>query len=138
MQIGVKFSTAIHILLSVEFFKDEKNTSEFLAQTIGTNPVIVRNIIGELKRAGLVITKPGVGGLSLAKTPEEITLFDIFAAINENHDLMFKIHNAPIECPLGGKINALLTPHFIATQDALKSKLQSIKISDLLNELKNQ
>ena len=43
MQIGQKFSIAIHILLSCEFFKDEKNTSEFLAGTVGTNPVIVRN-----------------------------------------------------------------------------------------------
>ena len=51
MQIGQKFSIAIHILLSCEFFKDEKNTSEFLAGTIGTNPVIVRNIIRLLKSA---------------------------------------------------------------------------------------
>ena len=62
MQIGQKFSIAIHILLSCEFFKDEKNTSEFLAGTIGTNPVIVRNIIRLLKSANLINVSAGTGG----------------------------------------------------------------------------
>ena len=61
MQIGQKFSIAIHILLSCEFFKDEKNTSEFLAGTIGTNPVIVRNIIRLLKSANLINVSAGTG-----------------------------------------------------------------------------
>ena len=92
MQIGQKFSIAIHILLSCEFFKDEKNTSEFLAGTIGTNPVIVRNIIRLLKSANLINVSAGTGGASLAKKPEQITLFDIFSAVNDGENDIFKIH----------------------------------------------
>ena len=117
MQIGQKFSIAIHILLSCEFFKNEKNTSEFLAGTIGTNPVIVRNIIRLLKSANLINVSAGTGGASLAKKPDQITLFDIFSAVNEGENDIFKIHkNSPPPCPLGGRIEALLTPKFGSAQ----------------------
>ncbi|WP_169752718.1 Rrf2 family transcriptional regulator [Campylobacter mucosalis] len=137
MQIGVKFSTAIHILLSVEFFKDEKNTSEFLAQTIGTNPVIVRNIIALLKSAGLIQVARGIGGVTLSKEPKDITLYQIYTAINDKQNL-FKIHqNAPAACPLGGRIDALLEPKFQNAQKALEQNLNSTSLQNLLDELKN-
>lgn len=136
MQVGQKFSIAIHILLSVEFFKDEKNTSEFLSQTIGTNPVIVRQIITLLKTANLVQTRAGVGGVSLAKDPSEISLLDVFNAVNERENL-FKIHeNSPAACPLGGQISSLLLPHFQNAQESFKQSLAGINLQNLLNELR--
>ncbi|MBE2987239.1 Rrf2 family transcriptional regulator [Campylobacter sp. RM13119] len=136
MQIGQKFSIAIHILLSCEYFKDEKNTSEFLADTVGTNPVIIRNIIALLKRSNLVITRAGVGGINLAKSPSEISLFDIFMAVNDGERDIFKIHkNSPPPCPLGGKIQSLLTPKFKSAQQAMFDSLASASLQKLLDEL---
>lgn len=136
MQIGQKFSIAIHILLSCEFFKDEKNTSEFLAGTVGTNPVIVRNIIRLLKSANLINVSAGTGGASLAKKPDQITLFDIFSAVNEGENDIFKIHkNSPPPCPLGGRIEALLTPKFVSAQQAMFDSLAGVNLQNLLDEL---
>lgn len=136
MQIGTKFSVAIHILLSTQFFKNEKNTSEFLAGTIGTNPVVVRNIIACLKNANLITTKAGIGGISLTKEPSNITLYDIYMSVNDNSKNLFKIHsNSPSACPLGSKIEALLEPKFILVQDELKNALNKINLQNLLDEL---
>lgn len=137
MQIGQKFSIAVHILLSVEFFKEDKNTSEFLAEGIGVNPVIIRNITALLKKAKLIKTSPGVGGLSLLKQPSEITLLDIYNAVNSDQKELFKIHQkSPAACPLGGQIQNLLSRHFLAAQNAMQNKLSCINLQNLLDELR--
>ncbi|MBR8464327.1 Rrf2 family transcriptional regulator [Campylobacter sp. faydin G-24] len=136
MQIGTKFSISIHILLSAAYFKDDKVTSEFIAEGVGTNPVIVRKLMSILKSANLIITRAGVGGVSLAKAPSEISLYDVFVAVNEGENNLFKIHkNSPAACPLGGRIDALLTPHFNDAQNALNNELKGTTLQNLLNEL---
>ena len=58
MQVSTKFTIAIHILAATEYFKEDyKITSEFLASSIGSNPVIIRNIMGQMKDAGLIAVR---------------------------------------------------------------------------------
>lgn len=60
MQISTKFTTAVHVLIAIEYFRDdEKITSDMLAGTVGSNPVIIRNIMSQLKEAGLIEVRPG-------------------------------------------------------------------------------
>ncbi|WP_223154230.1 Rrf2 family transcriptional regulator [Campylobacter concisus] len=75
--------------------------------------------------------------LSLAIPPQHLTLLQIFNAVNDKEKL-FKIHsNSPKACPLGGKIEGLLTVHFLKAQEALEDSLRSITLQDLLDELIN-
>ena len=131
MQIGIKFSTAIHALLCAKFFENEKVTSEFIAGSINTNPVIVRRLLGTLKAAGLVNVAAGVGGVSLAKEQKDINLLEIFNTVNDK-DKLFKIHSdSPKACPLGGRIEELLS----GAQTALENELKNVTLQDLLDEL---
>jgi len=137
MQVGIKFSTAIHALLCVEFFKNEKVTGEFIASSINTNPVIVRRLMQTLKSAGLIATSPGVGGIKLTKEPRQITLLDIFNAVNDAEKI-FKIHSdSPKACPVGGRIEWLLEGYFSKAQNALLDELEAINLQDLLDKLKS-
>ena len=78
MQFSSRLTIATHILLCIEIFKkDYKVTSNFLAGSLNVNPVIVRNVLGQLSSAGIVEIKAGVGGADLSKSPEEVTLLDI-------------------------------------------------------------
>ena len=55
MKINTKCSLAIHILISIAMFSDKvKVTSEIIANSAGTNPVIIRNIFGSLKKQELL------------------------------------------------------------------------------------
>ena len=68
MQIASKFTIAVHIITATAYFRDtEKVTSNFLAGSIGVNPVIVREVIGDLKEYGIVSISQGKSGISLAK-----------------------------------------------------------------------
>ncbi|GAB6393098.1 MAG: Rrf2 family transcriptional regulator [Treponematales bacterium] len=138
MQIGTKFSVAIHILLCVEFFKDTcKVTGDFIAASVNTNPVIIRKTMGLLRDGGLLDITAGTGGARLTRPPAEITMRDIYLAVNPNKDgKLFKIHQdtAP-RCPVGGNIQALLLPVFDDAQNAMEGNLSASTLQDLIDRL---
>ena len=83
MQISSRFTLAVHILTCIKTFGDSnKITSEFLAASTNVNPVIVRKILGQLKKAGIVEVARGSGGAVLAKPEGEITFLDIYKAVD--------------------------------------------------------
>ena len=73
MNISDRFAVAIHILSVLEMNKAGVSTSDYIAESVNTNPVVIRRIVGMLSKAGLVEVKPGVAGAKLAKHPSEIT-----------------------------------------------------------------
>ncbi len=83
MQISSRFTIAIHILTAIDTFQnDYKVTSDFLAGSINVNPVIIRRTMQSLKGAGLIEVKRGTGGMQISKPMNEITLLDIFNAVD--------------------------------------------------------
>ncbi|MBQ2640676.1 MAG: Rrf2 family transcriptional regulator, partial [Lachnospiraceae bacterium] len=74
MQISSRFTIAVHVLICIETFKkDMKTTSDFLASSVNVNPVVIRRILQQLKKAGIVEVKRGSGGADLARDPADIT-----------------------------------------------------------------
>ncbi|MDR0637439.1 MAG: Rrf2 family transcriptional regulator [Spirochaetaceae bacterium] len=138
MQISTKYSIAVHILLSAEYFKDNyKVTSDFLAASANTNPVIIRKIMGLLRDAGLIKVASGTGGIELTKKPKELSLKDIYLAVNPIKDgKLFNIHkkSAP-KCPVGGNIIDLLDPYFLKAQNAMEKDLSKSTLQNLLEDL---
>ncbi|MCR5781160.1 MAG: Rrf2 family transcriptional regulator [Clostridia bacterium] len=134
MQISSRFTIALHIFTCVDVFKDERKvTSDFLAGSINTNPVIIRKILSQLKNAGLINVARGTGGIELAKDLSEITFYDVYEAIGavENGDL-FHFHDSPNpECPVGRNIHALLDSKLESIQNAMEDELKRYTILDL-------
>ena len=136
MQFSSRLTIATHILLCIEIFKDDyKITSNFLAGSIHVNPVIVRNILGLLSSAGIVEIKAGVGGASLAKSPDEITMLDVFKAV-EKEESLFHFHENPnAACPVGRNIHHVLDEKLDRMQKAMERELQSITLEDVKEDL---
>ena len=135
-QNSVNFAVSIHVMLSALYFPEAKITSEFIASSVGTNPVVIRRIISRLKAAGLVSVRAGVGGMTVARPPEAITLWDIFSAVNEAEAPSFGIHHAQMACPLGSQIEGVLGKTFTKVDNAVKNELKSITLADILGKLK--
>ena len=134
MQISRKFTVALHILTCVEIFKNEyKITSEFLAGSINTNPVIIRKILTQLKNAGLITVARGTGGITPTRPLREITFYDVYEAIEplENGDL-FNFHASPNpNCPVGRNIHTLLDDKLKAIQLAMENEMKKYTVDDL-------
>ena len=138
MQISSRFTIALHIFACVDTFKEEyKVTSDFLAASINTNPVIVRKILSQLKNAGLINVARGTGGITFTRPPADITFLDVYEAIEpvENGDL-FHFHEAPNPaCPVGRKIHGLLDGKLLAIQSAMETEMKKYTIADIHNGL---
>ena len=138
MQFSSRLPIAVHILLAiVEFEGKEKTTSTFLAGSVNVNPVIIRNTLGQLKAAGLVTVKAGEGGTSLAKEPKDITLLDVFDAV-EKEEALFHFHENPNpECPVGKNVHAVLDNKLFAIREVMREKMKSITLQDLIDDMNN-
>ncbi len=78
---STQFAMAVHVMTALAFNEGATLPSAKLAETIGTNPSFLRQLIGKLAAAGLVVTKLGKGGgTSIGRTPSKITLLDIYRA----------------------------------------------------------
>lgn len=134
MQISSRFTIALHIFTCVETFKnDYKITSDFLAGSINTNPVIIRKILTQLKNAGLITVARGTGGISPTRPLKEISFYDVYQAIEpvENGDL-FNFHNSPNpQCPVGKNIHALLDDKLKVIQLAMENEMKKYTLDDL-------
>lgn len=140
MQISTKFTIAIHILAAAEFFgKDEKVTSDLLASSIGSNPVIIRNIMSDLKNAGLIATKRGPGGIEISKPLEEISFYDVYEAVEKNKAELFNFHDKPNpKCPVGRNIHAALDETLLKAQKDFEDDLKNYKLSDVVQKIHEQ
>lgn len=140
MQISSRFTVALHVLACIAHFsKQTKVTSVFLAESVNTNAVIIRNILLQLKAAGLIRVDRGTGGAYLQQPADEISLLDVYRAIEplENGKL-FRVHENPNkDCPVGRNILDVLEGRLSAIQDVMELKLRSMSLSDIMSDLED-
>ena len=135
MQITSKFTVAVHILTCIDIFGGQMRvTSDFLSGSTGVNAVIVRNVLGQLRNAGIVETRQGSGGAHLAKALDEITLYDIYKAVDcVDDEGLFHFHENPnVECPVGRNIHKAMDDRLQTAQAALENELKSTTLAQVV------
>lgn len=138
MQISSRFTIALHILTALETFQGQyRLTSRFLSGSIQANPVIIRNILLQLKAAGFVQIPRGRGSITLLKSSNEISLLDVYKSIEPlEQDKLFSFHKNPNpQCPVGRNVHNILDWRLLSVQQAMENKLESMKLSDILTDL---
>ena len=134
MQISSRFTIALHIFTAMDVFgKDYKVTSDFLAGSIGTNPVIIRRLLGQLKDAGLITVARGTGGCEPTRPLAEITFYDVYKAVDSVEDeTLFHMHEHPNpKCPVGRNIKALLDDKLLDIQTAMENRMKQHTVAEL-------
>ncbi len=141
MQISSRFTVALHIFACVEYFKNQRKvTSDFLASSINTNPVIIRKILALLSKAGLIRVARGTGGIEVAMPLADITFLDVYRAVEPiENGMLFRFHENPNpDCPVGKNIHALLDGKLQAIQDAMEDRMKGYTLEDIrtgINEI---
>lgn len=133
MQISTRFTMAVHVLVAIGHFEGQRATSTFLAKSVNANPVVIRRIMGQLKEAELIVVEMGLGGATLARPASEITLLDVYRAVESTEEHLFHFHENPNpDCPVGRNIHAVLDDELDAAQRALEDRLAQTTLADLL------
>ena len=142
MQISSRFTVAIHILICVDLYgADEPMTSESLAASIGAHPVVIRRILGQLRRAGLITVARGrEGGAHIARPLEEITLADVFRAVESiSGGTLFSFHDHPNPaCPVGRNIHNILDDRLAAIQYAMEHAMEETTLANVIAEARER
>ena len=137
MQISMKCSVAVHCLIFIHEAKGiAKVTSNLLAQSTGSNPVVIRNILSALKKAGLITVPRGTGGAELCADPSQITLYQIYSALEpEGVTSIIGIH--PCEgrsCPVAQNIRKVLQIPYRKIEDAVQKTMESITLQSMIDD----
>ncbi|PTM59037.1 Rrf2 family transcriptional regulator [Desmospora activa] len=139
MRINTRFSVAVHILSLLDFEKTNSCTSDWIAGSVNTHPVVIRRILGMLKRAGLVGVHQGKGGTYLAKPLTEVTLLDVYRAVEVVDNGLFRMHENPNPaCPVGANIQSVIEVLFHQAQDAMESVLSQVTMDQVVTNLVSQ
>ena len=130
MQISSRFTMAIHMFACIDTFSNQKMTSDFMAESIGTNPVIIRKILQQLKAAGLVEVARGTGGVKVTKPLDQITFLDVYRAVEcTPEEELFHFHENPNpKCPVGKNIHGILDKRLLEVQSAMEEKLSKMTL----------
>ncbi|AOY93530.1 transcriptional regulator [Cupriavidus sp. USMAA2-4] len=135
MTTSSRFAVAVHILTLLAQ-AGEPLPSSLIAGSVGTNPALIRRLIGRLAEAGMVTTVMGsTGGAALARPAAGITLLEVFRAV-ETSALISPHHSAPNPaCMVGREITGALKQVATRAQDAMDQALAGITIAGMLEEV---
>ncbi|AKC66122.1 Rrf2 family transcriptional regulator [Bacillus altitudinis MN12] len=133
-QISSRYTIAVHILSFIAGVSKEC-TGDFIAESVNSNPVIIRKMMAMLKKADLIEIRRGVGGASLKRPAEDITLLDVYRAVDVSEDEeLFNFHQPVIACPIGQAMDTRLRQELKEAQSALEHHLKQVTIKQLLIE----
>lgn len=142
MQITSRFTIAIHVITAIEYFKDmDRVNSEFLAGSVGVNPVIVRTVISKLREAGILKTQRGSSGAVLAKPLDQITFYDVYKAVDsvDKEEGLFHFHEQPNpNCPVGRNIHKAMDERLKEVQRSMENELKKITIADIAEDIRKE
>ena len=131
-----RFAVSLHILAYLVYKAGAAVPSVEIAARVDTNPVVIRRLLSALVKARLVNAQKGAsGGFSLASAPENITLLDVYRAVEPQPDHGLR-HFAPNhKCPVGAKIEAILGGIFFKAQASMEAELAHVTLAQVNTQL---
>lgn len=138
-QISSRFPMAVHIL-SMITLDPLYSTGDRISRSINTNPVVIRRIMAQLKKAGYIESKSGVAGASLRRSPETLTLLDIYRAVEsvEGNQLFNFYKNPDPNCSVGMNIESVILPQLFNAQMAMEHELASVTLAQIVEQLRTK
>lgn len=140
MQISMKCSVAVHCLIFIHEAQGiAKVTSNLLAESTGTNPVVIRNILSALKKAGIITVLRGTGGAELCSNPSQITLYQIYSALEpDGVTSMIGIHPCHGRpCPIAKNISKVLRKPYQKIEDSVRKAMEGITLQSMIDDFHN-
>lgn len=134
-----KFSSAIHTLILISE-SDQPLTSEDIAKSVGANASYIRKITGLLKKRDIIDSRRGVSGFSLKVKSEDLTLLQIYQAVNETESpCLFDLHQNPNDaCVVGRHIKPVLTGMFAEIENAFADTLAQKTLADCIGGIRKR
>lgn len=137
MPTSSRFAVAVHVLALMARAGEEPLKSEAVAGSVNTNAVVIRRIMCALARAGLVTTQTGAaGGSRLARPPAEITLREVYRAVEPREFFALHRQRPNPRCPVGVGIESVLAGVLAEVDAAVDDALGRRTVESILRLLR--
>ena len=137
MPASCRFAMAIHILAVLAHARDGGVTSQTIAASVNTNPVVIRRLLCALRAAGIIETQKGAGlGSRLARGAGRITLAEIYRAVEKLETFSLPPAEPNRHCPVGANLQAALENVFNSAQSALERELEKKTLAYILRSVR--
>lgn len=133
MKYSTKLSDAVHIMAFIAINPEADLSSSAIAVSVQTNPAFVRQIMMKLRKAGLMSSVTGHVKPSLTKPAEQITLLDVYKAVEGDKPLLHLDTHTNPDCGVGMNIQLALQDYYQEVQDAAEKRMREITLQDILN-----
>lgn len=138
MKYSTKLSDAVHIMAFIALNPNELLSSEKIAESVKTNPGCIRQIMSVLRRHKLIVSVKGHPRPALAREADEISLLDIYKAVEGKKPLLHLDTHINPECGVGVNIQLALQDYYERIQQCVEMEMQHISLADILNRYHEQ
>ncbi|MBI3536443.1 MAG: Rrf2 family transcriptional regulator, partial [Chloroflexi bacterium] len=138
MHTSSRFAVAVHTLVFLALRKNENDsvTSDMIASSVNTNPVVIRRILGTLRESKIVSSQSGAcGGWYLNRKPEAISLRDIYHSLENDPLFAMPRHPANARCDIGRNMQAVLDGYFKKAERAAAQRLDHVTLAQVMNSV---
>lgn len=133
MKYSTKLADAIHTLVFIAFGNSQTLSSTDMAVSIQTNPAYVRQIMAKLKAAKIIHSMRGQANPTLAKAPKEITLLEVYKALEGEKPLLHLDTHTNPECGIGMNIQFALAEYYARVQSSAEHEMEQITLQDIID-----
>ena len=136
--------TATHVMTMLALAQrsqEEPVPATACAFSLGTNPVVVRRLVGDLRDAGLVSVARGAGGgVRLARPADEVTLADVACAVQADEiGLARYAPGCPSgDCRVAPHIAAEVTARVAQAEAAMRAQLATVTLESLVSHVNHR
>ena len=127
MKYSTKLSDTVHVMVLIAINQEKSLSSASIAESVHTNPGFVRQLMLKLKKAGLMTSVAGHARPSLSKPSDQITLLDIYKAVEGEKPLLH------LDCGIGINIQLSLQGFYDEIQKTAEGKMNTITLQDIIN-----
>ena len=132
MSTSSRFAVAVHVLTLMAGAGDEAVKSDYVATSVNTNPVVIRRILCALSRAQLVTSQKGsAGGYRLARKPRQITLLEVYRAVEDGNVFLLHRQRPNRHCQIGKNIEMVLGGVLEQVDSAVERVLAKITVANV-------
>lgn len=138
MAYSTKLSDALHLLVFVHEQQGADLSSTAIATSLAGNPSSVRQLMGKLRKAGLITSVIGHAKPQLARDPAAITMLDVYHAVEGDRPLLHLDTHTNPACGVGVNVQFVIGERFSDVQRAAENAMSAITLADIIEEYRQR
>lgn len=131
--VDQRFAVAVHAMCVLSYHSPELSNASFVGDSISVNPLIAKRIIGSMVKAGLAEAVLGArGGYRLARSADQVSLWDIYHAVQGNGPFRSRYGMPESNCDEGRAIDRVVFDLYEDLDQEIERRLSQITLAQIL------